>query len=240
MTNEPAGLLNVNKPQGVTSAWVVRQVKRALGSKKVGHCGTLDPMAEGVLLVVFGAATKMQLSLMKKTKSYRARMLLGVTTDTQDTTGRILDKREIGAITVSRISDVIKSFEGEIEQIPPMYSALKHKGKRLYELARAGFTVERKARRIKIHKIELIDFKNERIEIRVQCSSGTYIRTLCEDIGNALGCGATMEYLCREEITPFKLDSAVDVSRINSFNRLELLEKTIPIEQLNNILQVNE
>jgi tRNA pseudouridine55 synthase len=232
MSEESAGLLNIHKPSGVTSFSIVRRVRRALGVRKVGHCGTLDPLAEGVLLVLFGKATKMQSLLMGMRKTYHTRITLGVRTDSGDVTGTVVEQKEVGRYTDGRIQDVLRGFVGEIEQIPPMYSALKHQGRRLYEIAREGGSVERKPRPVTIYGIELVGRTDAMLELRVECSSGTYVRTLAEDIGSALGCGATMAYLCREKSGPFDLDGALDGGRIEAYGRDELLGRSHPASSL--------
>ncbi|MFC1501705.1 tRNA pseudouridine(55) synthase TruB [Elusimicrobiota bacterium] len=225
-----SGLINVNKPAGITSFSVVKHVREILNVKKVGHCGTLDPLAEGVLLVLYGSATKLQDRFMAFNKTYRAKFVLGITTDTGDISGNVISEVIPDSFSESQIKGILKNFIGEVEQTPPMYSALKHNGKRLYELARKGVVVDRKLRKIKIYSIELISVNDNTIEVRVNCSKGTYIRTLCEDIGKALKCGATMTQLCRERIGNFDINKSVN--DIVEKKRDELLMKAYSPEEL--------
>jgi tRNA pseudouridine55 synthase len=227
--------LNINKPSGVTSFWVVKQVKRVLGAKKVGHCGTLDPLAEGVLLILFGKATRLQDSLMSGKKTYRTRILLGTCTDTGDITGKVISEKPVPALSQEQLLHIKESFTGVIRQVPPMYSALKHNGRRLYDLAREGITVERNERSVEIYSLEILGCAEKRLELRVRCSRGTYIRTLAEDIGRTLGCGATMESLCRERVEPFGLDDAFDGRELQQAAREELLRLHVPVERLHEL-----
>lgn len=206
------GVLNVFKPAGPTSHDIVAQVRRVFGQKRVGHAGTLDPMATGVLVVCLGKATRIVEYLVLGAKEYRARMVLGVTTDTQDSTGAVIEERDASSVTREALEGAARAFVGEIEQVPPMVSAVKHQGKRLYELARQGKTVERTPRRVSVYSIEVTDFEpGERAEaeMTVRCSSGTYIRTLCADMGERLGCGAHMSMLERTRVGRFAVDDAV-------------------------------
>ena len=188
------GILNVYKEPGFTSHDVVAKLRGICKQKKIGHTGTLDPEASGVLPVCLGNATKLCDLLTDKDKEYRAVLLLGVETDTQDTTGQILTEKEVNA-GEEDVRSAILSFVGPYDQIPPMYSALKVNGQKLCDLARKGQVVERKSRRIMIHSIEIEDISLPRVTMRVACSRGTYIRTLCHDIGQKLGCGGAMERL---------------------------------------------
>lgn len=190
------GILNVYKEPGFTSHDVVAKLRGICKQKKIGHTGTLDPEASGVLPVCLGNATKLCDLLTDKDKEYRAVLLLGVETDTQDTTGQILAEKEVNA-DEEDVRSAILSFVGPYDQIPPMYSALKVNGQKLCDLARKGQVVERKSRRITIHSIEIEDISLPRVTMRVACSRGTYIRTLCHDIGQKLGCGGAMERLER-------------------------------------------
>lgn len=176
------GIINVYKEKGFTSHDVVAKLRGIVGQKKIGHTGTLDPDATGVLPVCLGKATKLCDLLTDKDKTYEAVMLLGMTTDTQDITGRILEEKSTETLTADKVREVIESFIGDYDQIPPMYSALKVNGKKLYELAREGKVVERKARPVKILDIRIIEMDLPRVRMEVSCSKGTYIRTLCHDI----------------------------------------------------------
>lgn len=190
------GILNVYKPKGITSHNVVSFVRRQLNMKRVGHTGTLDPAAVGVLPILIGNATKLSDLIMADEKKYTARVVLGVVTDTDDTTGEVIEKREV-SVTEEQIKEAIKSFVGEIEQIPPMYSAIKVEGQKLYQLARKGVEIERKPRKITVYSIDVYDFDGESFMMDVHCGKGTYIRSLCREIGESLGCGATMDTLER-------------------------------------------
>ncbi len=202
------GIVNINKPAGITSHTVVSKVRRILGIKRVGHTGTLDPDAEGVLPVCIGKATKLSDYVMGKEKTYRAVIHLGVTTDTQDMSGEILSETPPN-VSEEDFEKVVSSFIGEIKQIPPMYSAIKVDGKKLYELARQGIEVERKERMVTIYSVDIEDFDGETATINVHCSKGTYIRTLCHDIGQKLGCGASMGKLVRTKNGRFEITESV-------------------------------
>lgn len=190
------GILNIYKPKGITSHDVVSFVRRQLKMKRIGHTGTLDPLATGVLPVLVGNATKLSDIIMADEKKYVARVILGVTTDTDDTTGEVIEKKAV-SIKEEQLNEAIKKFVGEIEQIPPMYSAIKVDGKKLYQLARQGVEIERKPRKITIYSIEIKNFDGVSFDMHVHCSKGTYIRALCRDIGTSLGTGACMDALER-------------------------------------------
>lgn len=209
------GIIIVNKEPGFTSFDVVAKLRGICRQRKIGHTGTLDPAATGVLPVCLGSGTKLCDMLTDKEKEYVAELLLGVRTDTQDTTGQILSTQEVTA-TEQQIREVCAGFVGEYDQIPPMYSALKVNGKKLYELAREGKVIERKARHVCIHELEILEIKLPVVKLRVSCSKGTYIRTLCEDIGNVLGCGGTMQSLRRTKVGPFTIDQALTLERIQA------------------------
>ncbi len=216
------GIVNILKPSGMTSHDVVSFVRRCTNIKKVGHTGTLDPQAVGVLPICIGKATKVADLLTSQDKHYRAEIKLGITTDTQDSTGEILTQ-EMVELSVDKISEVIYSFKGDINQVPPMYSAIKVKGQKLYELARKGIEIKREPRKVKIHEIKIldIDLNEHTILIDVKCSKGTYIRTLCYDIGKALGCGAHMSFLLRTKSGMFTLEKAVTVEKFEQFCKEE-------------------
>ena len=209
------GIIIVNKEPGFTSFDVVAKLRGICRQRKIGHTGTLDPAATGVLPVCLGSGTKLCDMLTDKEKEYVAELLLGVRTDTQDTTGQILSTQEVTA-TEQQIREVCAGFVGEYDQIPPMYSALKVNGKKLYELAREGKVIERKARHVCIHELEILEINLLVVTMRVSCSKGTYIRTLCEDIGNVLGCGGTMQSLRRTKVGPFTIDQALTLDRIQA------------------------
>ena len=191
------GILNVYKEKGYTSHDVVAKLRGIVGQKKIGHTGTLDPDAEGVLPVCLGRATKVCDMLTEKDKTYEAVLLLGKETDTQDISGTVLRVGETEGLTQEQVKDCVMSFVGEYDQIPPMYSALKVNGKKLYELAREGKTIERKSRKVEIKEIRILEMALPRVRMEVSCSKGTYIRTLCHDIGEKLGCFGCMESLLR-------------------------------------------
>ena len=210
------GIINIYKEKGYTSHDVVARLRGICKQKKIGHTGTLDPDAQGVLPVCFGSATRLCEMLTEKEKEYIATMQLGLTTDTQDSSGIVLERRDV-AVSEIEIRNVIAGFCGIQKQIPPMYSAIKVNGKKLYELARAGIEIERVPREITIHKIEILSVEQCEIKMKVSCSKGTYIRTLCHDIGQALGCGAIMTELCRTRSGQFGLEEALLLSQIEQF-----------------------
>ena len=227
-----SGIINVYKEKGFTSFDVVAKLRGILKTKKIGHTGTLDPDAEGVLPVCIGRATKVCDILTDKDKVYEAVLLLGVETDTQDTTGEILKKLPVEE-SESVVKEAILSFVGEYAQIPPMYSALKVNGKKLYELAREGKTVERKARNVQIFSIEILEMDLPRVRMSVHCSKGTYIRTLCHDIGQKLGCGGCMEKLLRTKAGIFELADTLKLAEINALAKEGLVEeKIISVDEL--------
>ncbi len=207
------GILNIYKEKGYTSFDVVAKLRGILKTKKIGHTGTLDPDAEGVLPVCVGKATKVCALLTEKDKEYEAVMLLGVTTDTQDITGTVTDTKTVD-VTKEAVVETIMGFVGESVQIPPMYSALKVGGRKLCDLAREGITVERKPRRITIDSIRIEELALPRVRMAVHCSKGTYIRTLCHDIGQKLKCGACMESLVRTRVSSFDIGDALRLSEI--------------------------
>ena len=209
------GIVNVYKEKGYTSFDVVAKMRGIYHQKKIGHTGTLDPDAEGVLPVCLGKATKVCDLLTDKDKEYEAVLLLGKDTDTQDITGEILHQAEV-TVTEEEVRNVILSFVGDYEQIPPMYSALKVNGQKLCDLARKGITVERKARLVRILTIEIVNMDLPRVRMKVTCSKGTYIRTLCKDIGDKLGCFGCMESLLRTRVAEFSLENAHKLSEIEN------------------------
>lgn len=212
------GILNIYKEKGYTSHDVVAKLRGILKTKKIGHTGTLDPDAQGVLPVCVGRATKLCDMLTDKDKAYETVMLLGKTTDTQDITGSVLSESELGEdITAEKVTEVINSFVGEYMQVPPMYSALKVNGKKLYELARSGIEVERKARKVYIHSIEIKDISLPRVTMTVNCSKGTYIRTLCHDIGETLGAGGCMEELLRIKSGQFEINDSIKIDDVKKY-----------------------
>ncbi len=230
------GIINIYKEQGYTSHDVVAKLRGILRMKKIGHTGTLDPDAVGVLPVCTGRATKLCGMITDWGKTYEAVMLLGTRTDTQDISGKILSQTEVN-VTKIQIMDVIGSFTGEYDQIPPMYSALKHNGKKLYELARQGIEIERKPRRVNIKSILINDINLEdndkTVTFTVECSKGTYIRTLCEDIGNRLGCGACMQSLKRTRVGSFSIDNSYTLSQIEQMVQAGKTDEILtPIDEM--------
>lgn len=203
-TRRVDGVLLLDKPTGMTSNAALQRVKRLYQAAKAGHTGSLDPSAEGLLPICFGEATKLSGYLLNADKTYRFRCRLGITTTTGDAEGEVVERQPVPAQESGRIETVLASFVGEIEQLPPMYSALKHQGRRLYELARQGCEVERQPRRIIIHELRLLQMDHGLLECEVRCSKGTYVRTLAEDIGRALDCGAHVEWLRRTAVAPFQ------------------------------------
>ncbi|MCP4128487.1 MAG: tRNA pseudouridine(55) synthase TruB [Gammaproteobacteria bacterium] len=208
------GILLLDKPLGITSNSALQDVKRLFKAQKAGHTGSLDPLADGLLPICFGAATKVSAFLLDADKHYLVRVKLGETTTTADAEGEVVETKPVEGITESDIQRVISEFEGEIEQIPPMYSALKHKGERLYKLARNGIEVEREPRRVTIHEISMRSYTAPEFELKVHCSKGTYIRTLAEDIGNKLGCGAHVAALRRTGVGPYGSDAMVSMEQV--------------------------
>ena len=204
-------ILNINKPVGWTSFDVVKKIRGQLNIKKVGHAGTLDPFATGVLLICTGRATKKVEDLMNLKKEYIARIEFGKTTDSYDLTGAILSERSADNLELENINQVIKQFHGEIYQTPPMYSAVKVNGERLYKLARRGEVVERKPRKIRIYQTDVIDFRNPFLKLRIVCSRGTYIRALANDMGKILGCGGYLTSLTRTRVGDYKLEDSFEI-----------------------------
>ena len=207
------GIINVYKEPGFTSFDVIAVLRKILQQKKIGHTGTLDPAAEGVLLVCLGNGTKLCDMLENKTKEYICTMRLGISTDTEDMTGQIIEERPVNC-TEDEIRNAIGSFVGEYMQIPPMYSALKVDGKKLYELAREGKVIERQSRKVVLYNISILEISENKVIFKVLCSKGTYVRSLCRDIGERLGCGAAMEHLVRTEVSGFRVESSLKLSEI--------------------------
>ncbi len=208
------GIININKTKGITSFDVIRKLRRILKEKSIGHTGTLDPLATGVLVVCVGKATGLAQDIESKEKTYIANLDLGYRTDTLDVTGEILEKREFLPPTKEEFEKVCESFLGEIEQIPPMYSAIKINGQKLYDLARQGIEVERKARKVKIDSIKIISFTGKNAIIKCTVSKGTYIRTLIDDIGQKLGTLATMTELLRQEVGEYHINKSYTLEDI--------------------------
>lgn len=221
------GIINIYKPLGITSFDVVKKVMKICRTKKVGHTGTLDPLASGVLPICIGRATKIVDFIMSESKVYKAQLMLGIKTDTYDREGTILNKCDV-SLSQDELVSVINTFVGEILQEPPMYSALKVNGKRLYELARKGIVIERDKRPINIYSIDILDIQLPLVTFQVSCSKGTYIRSLCNDIGSKLGVGGTMWDLERIQTGAFNKANSVLLEDITSENIESLL---IPIDE---------
>ena len=227
-----SGIIPINKPKGLSSFAVVKRVQRLFGCDKAGHTGTLDPMAAGVLPVLLGRAVKASEYMLTSDKHYIATLMLGITTDTEDITGTVLTEcNEIP--DEGEVLAAINSMLGESEQIPPMYSALKVDGKKLYELARQGITVEREGRPVRIESLTVTETdKNDEYILYVTCSKGTYIRTLCADIGAALGCGGVMASLRRTSLGGFRVEDAMTVTALKELSPRELEGRVLPTEEL--------
>ena len=226
------GVINVYKEAGFTSHDVVAKLRGIVKQKKIGHTGTLDPDAEGVLPVCLGNATKLCGLLTEKEKTYRAVLLLGQTTDTQDTSGRVLTEALV-TVTGEQVREAIMSFLGDYDQVPPMYSALKVNGKKLYELAREGKEVERQARRVRILDMEIHEIRLPEVTFTVTCSSGTYIRTLCQDIGEKLGCGGCMKSLLRTKVDRFELADSHKLSELETMmHEGRIGEVLLPVDEV--------
>lgn len=210
------GILLLDKPLGISSNNALQQVKRLFNASKAGHTGNLDPLATGMLPICLGEATKLSYYLLDADKVYIGTCKLGVRTSTADAEGEVIETRPVGVISEAKVREVLESFNGEITQIPPMHSALKHQGQPLYKLAHQGIEVERKPRQVQIHELNLLRFAGDELEIRVHCSKGTYIRTLAEDIGAALGCGAHLSALRRTDVGPFHEAGMVTLDQLRT------------------------
>lgn len=226
------GVLNVNKQPGWTSHDVVAKLRAVLAVRRIGHAGTLDPSATGVLPILVGKATRIAEYLVKWDKEYRAVLRLGETTDTQDATGSVLETRSVEGVTSDRICEVVAGFAGRQQQLPPMYSAVKVKGVPLYKAARAGRTVERERREITVHDITVVDIAGCDVTLVVRCTKGTYIRTLCADIGEALGVGGHVRELARTRVGPLRVEDALTVDEVAArLGRGELGERLMSLDQ---------
>lgn len=231
-----SGVINVYKEPGYTSHDVVAKLRGILKQKKIGHMGTLDPNAVGVLPVCLGKATKLCDILSEKDKTYEATLLLGTETDTQDTTGQVVNqasKEQLDKLTEDEVFKTVKSYIGDYEQIPPMFSAIKIGGEKLYNLARRGETIERSPRHCKIIDITVTNIDLPRVDMHVTCSKGTYIRTLCHDIGKDLGVGGCMEHLIRSRVDRFKVEDSITLSQIEQFRDDDTLKEYItPVDEM--------
>ncbi len=227
------GVINIHKEKGFTSHDVVAKLRGIIGQKKIGHTGTLDPDATGVLPVCLGKATKLCDMLTDKNKTYCTVLLLGKTTDTQDISGEVLSESSWAELTEDQVLECVESFVGDYNQIPPMYSALKVNGKKLYELAREGIEIERKARPVTIYHIEVEEVNLPYVTMEVSCSKGTYIRTLCHDIGQKLGCGACMQELTRTKVSRFELAHSFTLEQVRGIKDAGKLDEiVVPIDAM--------
>ena len=230
MHQQPSGILIVDKPEHITSAAVVNRIKRFPEVKKAGHAGTLDPFATGVMLCLINQATRLSRFFLQGWKTYDAVMVLGVATDTQDATGNVIKKEPLPELGDRHIRAAAKRFLGEISQMPPVYSALKHNGKPLYEYARDGRPIQKPARRVTIDRIAIDSIDLPEVRFTVCCSSGTYIRTLCADIGQTLGCGAHLKDLRRTESSDFRIEEAEPLEKLEQAAAAgRLSEKIVPM-----------
>lgn len=232
--SDAAGVLIIDKEKDFTSFDVIAILRRLLGTKKLGHTGTLDPMATGVLPVLVGRATRAEAILPDTDKEYLAGFRLGLRTDTQDITGKVLSQRK-AEVSAEELAQACEGFRGDIMQVPPMYSAVKKNGARLYELARQGVEVERQPRPVSIRRLEVVSYDRQAAEgtLLVACSKGTYIRTLCEDIGNRLGCGGVMTSLRRTKAAGFCLDAAITIGQARILaSEGTLCQRILPVERL--------
>lgn len=222
-----SGMLNINKPAGITSFGAVDKVKTLTGERHVGHAGTLDPDATGVLPIAFGQATRLIEYLADSTKVYRTVIELGVATDTYDGSGEIVSSRDTSSIGEAMLKDAIASFVGIIQQVPPMYSALRHNGERLYRMARAGLDIERPPREVHISRIEVVDYHNPFLTVEIECGKGTYIRSIANDLGEKLGCGAYMKELIRRRVGPFDIMDSISLDELAEACRYGFWERYI-------------
>ena len=225
------GIVLLDKRLGVSSNRALQEVRHLYNANKAGHTGSLDPLATGLLPLCFGEATKVSALMLDDNKRYQVVIQLGVMTDTGDAEGVIIETKPVPDLSIDEIQTCLQQFTGEIEQIPPMYSALKHNGKKLYELAREGKTVERKARRINIFDLKILDFFKDRLTLDVFCSKGTYIRSLAEDIGHTLGCGGTVKALRRLEAGQFSIEQAKTIEQLTAMNEQDLFQCLINVDK---------
>jgi len=230
------GILLLDKPIGISSNRALQKIKHLFQAKKAGHTGTLDVLASGLLIICFGKATKLAQLLLDADKCYQVAGKLGIKTATCDSEGEVLETKPTDNITLELIQETLEKFRGEITQVPSMYSALKHKGTPLYKLARKGIEVERKARKVHIYALKLLDWNNDLLKLDVRCSKGTYIRNLIDDIGRALGCGAYVTELRRSAIGKFKISQAYTIAQLQELYEIKGLAaidaKILPMEIL--------
>ncbi|WP_319523124.1 tRNA pseudouridine(55) synthase TruB [uncultured Desulfosarcina sp.] len=227
MPIELNGIVVVDKPEGFSSARIVSRIKELFGARKAGHTGTLDPFATGVLVCCLNRATRLSRFFLKGDKTYEAVLRLGIRTDTQDPTGALVAEKPVDGITDAMIARVAERFTGEISQVPPVYSALKHEGTPLYKLARRGEAVEKPARKVRIDRLEILEVNLPEVRFAVSCSSGTYIRTLCADMGDALGCGGHLKRLRRTASCGFSIEDALTPEALEALKDRETLEQAV-------------
>lgn len=233
------GIILLDKRLGVSSNKALQEVRRLFNANKGGHTGSLDPMATGLLPLCFGEATKVSAMMLDDNKRYQAVVKLGVMTDTGDVEGKVIQQKPVPELTTEIIDECLAKFQGEIEQVPPMYSALKHNGKKLYELAREGKVIERKARKITIFDLTLFAQTVDTLTLDVFCSKGTYIRSLAEDIGHQLGCGGTIIGLRRVQSGQFKIEDALTLEQCQALSLEELTQKLLAVDEpLHNIPKI--
>ncbi len=225
------GIVLLDKRLGVSSNRALQEVRHLFNANKAGHTGSLDPMATGLLPLCFGEATKVSALMLDDNKRYQVLVQLGVMTDTGDAEGIVIETKPVPDLSTEDIQACLQQFTGEIEQIPPMYSALKHNGKKLYELAREGKTIERRARRIKIFELKLLGFSKDWLTLEVFCSKGTYIRSLAEDIGHTLGCGGTVKLLRRLEAGQFSIEQAKTIDQLTAMSEQDLFQCLINVDK---------
>jgi tRNA pseudouridine55 synthase len=230
-TGNLSGILLLDKPSGITSNAALGRAKRVLGIRKAGHTGTLDPMASGLLVLCFGEATKVSGFLLDADKAYEAEATLGITTDSEDAEGEVTAEQPVPEFGDADIEAALAGFRGPIEQVPPMHSALKHKGKRLYELARRGEVVERPPRSVVIHALDCVEWTPPTLCLNVRCSKGTYIRSLVRDIGAALGCGAHLSALRRTLSSPFGIEDAITLDQLSALDQESARGRLLPPDQ---------
>ena len=232
LSADPDGVLLVDKAEGMTSHDVVALARRKLATKKIGHCGTLDPIATGLLLLTIGRGTKVQDLLMSEDKEYAGTFVLGVTTDTQDRDGEVLQERPVPPLTENQIRDVFEKFRGDFYQLPPMVSAKKHAGVPLYKLARQGKVVEREPRLVHVYRYTIDRITLPEIDFSVLCSKGFYVRTYVHDIGEILGCGAHLKSLRRTKSGRFDVANAITVDQIKNGTREEILRRMLSLPEV--------
>ena len=224
------GIICLNKHEDISSFWAVKQTLKAVGEKKGGHTGTLDPFATGVLPIALGRATRFIELLPSSKKAYHARIQLGITTDTLDITGEVISKTPV-SVSAIEVEQLLEDFKGTISQLPPMYSAVRKDGVRLYDLARQGETVEREERQVSIYKLQMLSLENDVLEIYVECSAGTYIRALADDLGAELGCGAVLKELCRTMANGFSIEQCVTLDELRNMTAEQIKEHIIPVDK---------